>query len=180
MNAYLFKLINAWAGESYWLDQLMIFCAEWLGYLFLLGLLAYVLMDRKKYWRMTLVSLSSAIIARFVFVEAIRFFYYNSRPFLVFGDVIQLVNHETTSSFPSGHAAFYFALAMGIYLYNKKMGLVYLGSAVLIGFSRIFSGVHWPLDVIGGMVLGIGIASGVSSILEFYLKRRSIGLNTEP
>ena len=100
----------------------------------------------------------SAIVARFVFVEAIRFFYYNPRPFLVLENVNQLINHETTGSMPSGHASFYFALATGVCLYNKKAGYIYLILAGLMGFARIFSGVHWPLDIIVEAVLGIGTA----------------------
>lgn len=152
----------------------MIFSAEWLGYLLILGLLLYLLRDKQKYWNMALISVSSAVVSRFIFVEAIRFFYYSPRPFLVFSNVIQLINHETSSSFPSGHTTFYFALAMGVYLYNRKAGLVYLGLASLISFARIFSGVHWPLDIIGGMILGIGTALAVFSVLEVYLKQRTI------
>src|SRR3990167_8760064 len=68
--------------------------------------------------------------------------------FLVLENVNQLINHETTGSMPSGHASFYFALATGVCLYNKKAGYIYLILAGLMGFARIFSGVHWPLDII--------------------------------
>src|SRR3990167_387848 len=107
---------------------------------------------------MLIVAFASAIVSRFIFVEAIRFFYYNPRPFMVLENINQLINHETTGSFPSGHASFYFALASGVYMYNKKAGHIYFILAGLMGFARIFSGIHWPLDIVAGAVLGIGTA----------------------
>jgi len=157
----------------------MIFSAEWLGYFLILLLITPLLLTffirndcisswtrsallRRSYYReMLIVSLVSAIVARFIFVEAIRFFYNSPRPFLVLSDVTQLINHETTSAFPSGHASFYFALAAGVYLYNKKAGYLYFASAVLMGFARIFAGVHWPIDIAVGAILGIMTAIAV-------------------
>ena len=185
MNEVLSREINSWAGQSYWLDRFMIFSAEWLGYFLILLLLApllltffirnnrisswvrFALLKWSYYKEMLAVSIISAIVARFVFVEIIRFFYYNPRPFLVLENVNQLINHEMTGSMPSGHASFYFALATGVCLYNKKAGYIYLSSAGLMGFARIFSGVHWPLDIIVGAVLGIGTA-----ILVKFIKQK--------
>ena len=161
MNTELFLKINSWAGHNYLLDQFMIFSADWLGYFLIAGVALCFLRDRKKYKDMFFVSLVSAIIARFVFVELIRYFYYNPRPFVVLENINVLMNHEMESSFPSGHAAFYFALAAGIYFYNKKAGYAYLDLVGLIGFARVFVSVHWPLDIIMGAFLGIATAVGV-------------------
>ena len=139
----------------------MIFSADWLGYILIGMLLVYLLKNRTQYGAMVLVSLVSAIISRFIFVEIIRFFYNNPRPFLVLQNVNQLIEHEVTPSFPSGHASFYFALAAGVYLYNKKAGYLYFASAVLMGFARIFAGVHWPIDIAVGAILGIMTAIAV-------------------
>lgn len=138
-----------------WLDRFMIFSAEWLGYLLIAGVILCYFKNRQEYRDVLLVSFISAVISRFVFVEIIRFFYYNPRPFMVLEDINILLNHETSSSFPSGHVAFYFALATGVYLYNKKAGYAYFVLAGLMGFARIFVSVHWPLDIVAGAVLGI-------------------------
>ncbi|MBI2064432.1 MAG: phosphatase PAP2 family protein [Candidatus Yanofskybacteria bacterium] len=191
MNISLFQIINSWAGKNYWLDRFMIFSAEWLGYFLILLLITpllltffirndrfsswirYVLLRLGYYREMLSVSLVSAILARFIFVEAIRFFYYNPRPFLVFSDVTQLVNHETASSFPSGHASFYFALVTGVYLYNKKLGYIYLALAGLIGFARVFVGVHWPADIVAGAILGTLVAVAVR-FMKQKMPRRAL------
>ena len=164
----LFHKINYFAGQNIWLDRFMIFSAEWLGYLLIAGVIFFFLKNRQKYKEMLIVSIGSAAIARFVFVEVIRWLYYSPRPFLVTTDFVQLINHETTSSFPSGHTTFYFALATGIYLYNKKVGYAYFALAGLIGFARIFGGVHWPLDIIGGAVLGV-----VTAVLTDYFNKKT-------
>ena len=92
-----------------------------------------------------------------------RYFYYYPRPFVIFQDVNQLLLHEQTGSFPSGHASFYFALAMGVYLYNKKLGKIYFILAFLISFARVFAGIHWPFDIAGGLAVGVGITLGFVS-----------------
>lgn len=63
------------------------------------------------------------------------------------------------SAFPSDHAALFFALATGLYLISKKIGL-WVGVYVIavICFPRIYLGIHYPTDVMTGAVLGIGTA----------------------
>ena len=168
MNTYFFEKINFLAGHNIWLDRFMIFSADWLGYLMILGLAIFLTKDWRKWRGMFLVSVGSAIIARFGFVTFIRWFYYHPRPFMVLQDINQLVDHETTSSFPSGHTSFYFALATGLYIYNKKAGRTYLILAGLMGFARIFVGVHWPLDIVAGAVLGIVVAMAGKFLYKKY------------
>lgn len=170
MNISLFLVINSWAGQYGWLDKLMIFSAEWLGYILIGIAVLLFLKNKQKYRGMLIVSLVSAVVARFIFVEIIRYFYYNPRPFLVLENINVLLNHETSSSFPSGHATFYFALAMGVYLYNKKAGYIYFVLAGLMGFARIFVSVHWPLDIIAGAGLGVVTAITVNIIKEKIMK----------
>lgn len=145
------------AGHNVWLDGFMVFAADKMGYLLIASVL--ILFWKKDYFKkVVFISLSSAVVARFVFVSIFRYLIYSPRPFLVLENVNQLMNHELESSFPSGHASFYFALAMGVYLYNKRAGYIYLILAGLMGIARIFVGVHWPLDIIAGAVLGIATA----------------------
>ena len=57
-------------------------------------------------------------------------------------------------SFPSGHAANNMAVAFVLILFFPRRGWLYLPIALLIGYSRIYTGSHWPLDVLAGMILG--------------------------
>jgi membrane-associated phospholipid phosphatase len=56
-------------------------------------------------------------------------------------------------SFPSGHATFYMALALVVYRYHKKAGVFFIGCAVIVSVSRIITGVHYPVDILGGWLV---------------------------
>ncbi|MDE7453130.1 MAG: phosphatase PAP2 family protein [Clostridia bacterium] len=64
------------------------------------------------------------------------------------------VREPTDSSFPSGHTASLFAAAVALVMYYKVKGLPALGVAILVAISRIYLCMHYPTDVIGGMVIG--------------------------
>jgi undecaprenyl-diphosphatase len=61
-------------------------------------------------------------------------------------------------SFPSGHAASTFGAAVAVSRMWPPTRLVWWSLAILIGYSRIYLGHHYPLDVLGGALLGIGLA----------------------
>lgn len=62
-------------------------------------------------------------------------------------------------SFPSGHTSAAFAAAVVIFAINKKWGIVMTVFAFLMGFSRLYLLVHYPSDIIVGMLLGVVVAS---------------------
>jgi len=64
----------------------------------------------------------------------------------------------TQKSFPSDHTAVAFALAWLIYLWSPKAGIWFLALALLIGVARIIVGIHYPTDILAGMLLGIFFA----------------------
>ncbi len=167
-----FRLINGLAGHNVWLDKFMVFAADKMGY-FLIAFVVVLFWKKDYFKKIIFVSWGSALVARFVFVELARYFIYSPRPFLVLDGVNQLMNHELESSFPSGHASFYFALAMGVYLYNKKAGWVYFSLAGLLGFARIFVSVHWPLDILAGAGLGIATAVLVNYLVNYFKQKMS-------
>lgn len=155
MNVAIFQYFHSFAGQSICFDSIIIFCAKYLPYLMVmaLGLFLVFSRDRKQELKMILYAFSSAILARLVITEIIRYFYHSPRPFQVY-DFAPLL-YDFNSSFPSGHAAFFFALATAIFLFRKKWGIVYFLGAIIIVLSRIMAGIHWPTDVLGGIVVGI-------------------------
>ncbi len=162
----LFQYINGLAGKSVCLDSLAIFFAEYLQYFLMAVLFFFLIKNFKKYLPMVIVGLSASMLARFGIAEMIRFFWHRARPF-VENSVNLLLNHDNSYSFPSGHAAFFFALSAVIYHYNKKTGIIFFVVSLLISVSRVFCGVHWPLDILGGIIVGI-----FSAWLALLLGRR--------
>ena len=154
-DLYLFQTINQFAGRFSWLDSLAVFFARYFEFFLILVLALFLAKDYKKYWRMVVQAAASAILARLVIVELIRWLWPRTRPF-VENNVNLLFNYNpSAASFPSGHAAFYFAIAAVIYFYNKKIGILFFLAAFLISLARIFVGVHWPSDIIAGALVGI-------------------------
>ena len=78
------------------------------------------------------------------------------RPYEVVEGLVPLIGKPTDYSFPSGHTCASFACALVLYrILPKKYGVPAVILASLIAFSRLYVGVHYPTDVLGGMVVGI-------------------------
>lgn len=166
---FLFQKINSLAGENLFLDALGIFFSEYFGYILILLLLLFLLLNFKKYSLIVLQSLFAAVLAKEIFVDIIRQIFYRPRPF-VENHIHLLVTPLSTPSFPSGHAAFYFAFATIVYFANKKIGAFFFLFAFLISLSRIFTGLHWPLDVLIGATIGIFSGCLVNQATEVLVK----------
>ncbi|HIZ77470.1 MAG TPA: phosphatase PAP2 family protein [Firmicutes bacterium] len=78
------------------------------------------------------------------------------------------------NSFPSGHTSSSFAVATAIFLAHKKLGIAALAVASIIAFSRMYFFVHYPTDILAGMILGILCAVVVSAIFNHYSKKKEL------
>ncbi|MFJ8596049.1 phosphatase PAP2 family protein [Streptomyces sp. NPDC093598] len=88
----------------------------------------------------------------------IRGFVERPRPFLDHQGLEVLVKGKTDYSFVSDHATIVMALAVGLFVANRKFGLAGLVLALFGGFIRVYMGVHYPTDVVGGFALGTAVA----------------------
>lgn len=79
------------------------------------------------------------------------------RPTFIFPQISSLIE-KTDFSFPSGHATAFMAIAFAIFFYHKKAGYLFMFFALIIGIARIMAGVHFPIDILGGIILGALIA----------------------
>jgi undecaprenyl-diphosphatase len=94
----------------------------------------------------------------------IRGFVERPRPFLDHQGLEVLVAGKNDYSFVSDHATIVMAMAVGLFVANRKFGLVALVLAVFGGFIRVYMGVHYPTDVVGGFALGTAVALLLSPV----------------
>lgn len=99
----------------------------------------------------------------------IGYVYLRARPFVTHPDLLAMGFKVDAQSFPSSHTMFSFAIASSIYLSGyKRLGGWLLAAAAVVGLSRIFAGVHYPGDVLGGLAVGC--------LCSLYLHRESSAL----
>ena len=108
-----------------------------------------------------------AVVSSVLLREAIG----RERPALRFPEPHPLVHVPGSPSFPSGHAATSFACAATLAWLTPLSPVVLYVVASLIAISRVYVGVHYPLDVVGGAALGLGIATALRLLVE--ARRRS-------
>jgi undecaprenyl-diphosphatase len=97
------------------------------------------------------------------------------RPFAVMPHTLTLIHHAADPGFPSDHATASGALAIGIVLAHRKWGIAALILAALVAFSRVYVGVHYPVDVLAGLVLG-GLVAGFGYFLAVPLLERLVAV----
>lgn len=110
----------------------------------------------------TLISASIAAIISWT----IGYFVYTPRPFVEpIGHT--MLSHKDNASFPSNHMMF-ITIFTYAFLKNgyKKTGLVFIFLALSIGWSRIFLGVHYPVDIVGGALIAIIVSALFMMLLE--------------
>lgn len=158
LDTVVFRLINNLAGQSGVLDILGIFAATFLLPILLFLLLPVVFLNKKiveeKWWEFIVRALCVGGLA-YVARTILGWLFFRWRPFAALPDVHQLISMAPAeSSFPSGHASVAFALAFYVFFHDRGWGWSFIVMAALITLGRIFVGVHYPLDVMAGLVVG--------------------------
>ncbi|RJS59019.1 undecaprenyl-diphosphatase [Bacillus sp. PK3_68] len=151
-----FKFINDQVQRYQLLDNIMIFFAEYVQYAF--GLLIIMLwLLNKSNFRIIAFQAMFAFALGFSINRLIEVFIYRDRPFISH-NIIQLVDHSANSSFPSDHATSAIVIAVTLWLSSYRFKHIWFALAVGVAFSRVWVGVHYPLDVMAGFINGLLIA----------------------
>ncbi|MCL6229521.1 undecaprenyl-diphosphatase [Bartonella bilalgolemii] len=121
--------------------------------------------------RRVALSIGVSICVALVIGYIISLIYYRPRPFVA-GLMRPLIKHGETASFPSNHALVIVSYFVNLYLYRykvtSKFALIFL---LLICWGRVFTGVHYPFDVLAGMVLGSFVSWFIIRFVASYFPK---------
>lgn len=157
-----------------WFDNLVYLFAQYLGLIMILSVLLYVYYASRRMLALqnSLIALSVAMTSLFIADVAKKIFMI-PRPFMALKGIHEIFVVGGFDSFPSGHAAFFGALAISIYMRDRKAGTFFLIGALLIGLARIIAGIHYPLDILTGFLLGWLLNLAIS----YSIRQKQIDLN---
>ncbi len=134
------------------------FLASILIWLMFFGLIVLWVVDGK-IKRETVIHALFASLVAWTISEIIKYIFPTLRPFQVQHLIPLTSTVPWDGAFPSGHTALAFALSVTILKHDKKVGILYLIMAGLVGIARIMAHVHYPIDIMGGAILGTVISS---------------------
>ncbi len=193
LDLYLFYAINSLAGKNPFFDIVISFFAVSLIWVLFAGFVFFVLyksdytphiyqkiiaffrlgfiLDRFKInYKIFTSGVLSVLISYFI-SQLISFVYFRPRVFTVVDDSIKLISKSPLDkSFPSDHATVAFAFSFIVYFFDKKAGAVFLALSFLIGLARVYTGVHYPFDIIGGIILAWVVSFFVFKIVNRVLR----------
>jgi membrane-associated phospholipid phosphatase len=139
------------------------------GVMFLLG---------NRETRLLAVELAALFAIGIVLGEILKITTFRPRPFESMASIITRVPTDLDSSFPSGHALIVsIGAAFSVFKFKRNViSLLFVLEAAVVCYSRVYVGMHYPLDVVAGVFLGIGIVGVGLFVLERYLGRLTAGI----
>jgi len=159
LNLLWFSLLNADAGLHGWRLDLGVFAAKYLILVVPFGL-AGLWMGGQAPQREAAVRALAATVCALALNVLIGLLWYHARPFAD-GIGHNFLPHAPNNSFPSDHGTIMFTVALLLATARapaaRRFGLVMLPLAAAVAWARVFLGVHWPLDMLGGLAMALAM-----------------------
>ena len=173
LDRSVFDSINSLAGNSAVIDWLARLGADDhvipIALVFLVALVLLTARNRRErrsaFYCVLCTLLAAALSVAVLYLLNTHFF--RPRPFSSRA-VNLLFYHNTDSSFPSNPAALTFALSFAVLFYRRKLGMAMLALSLYMSLCRIVVGVHYPLDIVGGLLLGLACALLANAAESLY------------
>ncbi len=137
----------------------MIVGAEYIIFITLIFLIYLIAKGDKLDKRVVVNSLISILIA-YLLIQFIRLFWLEPRPFIS-NHITPLIKLDPDASFPSVHTSIMSSIAFSFVFFKSKYQTLLLLFMIWVGFARIFVGVHYPLDILAG--IGVGLITAIST-----------------
>ncbi len=153
--------VNSFARSTPWLHGVLLFYAVTGGIVLcaLLLVIGWWLARRRQDARIMTASLWAGIgtVAAVGVAQPINHAVAEARPWMSLPHALILAGHTNDFSFPSDHAVMAGAVIAGIFLYNRRLGVIAAVAGLLLCFARVYVGAHYPQDVAGGFVIGAAV-----------------------
>ncbi len=182
LDDQLFFDINSLARNTEWLHAVIVAYARYGVVLFGLLLLAGLFHAR---WRdsRTLGAAGWAGVATLVALavnQPVSRLFHEARPYVTHPHILLLVNRSADYSFPSDHTVMAGAVAAGLFLVSRRLGLLAAIAAVVMAFARVYVAAHYPWDVLAGLFVGAGVTSSGWLLLRGPLTALTAWLRRQP
>jgi len=168
LDQRIFHVINDFARDTPWLQPLLTAYANDGVFVFLVLLLAGWWLARKSTDPAAMVAAMwtpLGVLAALLIYDPIALSVNETRPCNALRNIVVL-HCNTDGGFPSIHAVIVAAVAAGLWLVNRHLGIVAAVAAAVMAFARIYVGAHYPSDVLAGLALGV-----VVSLAGYFLFR---------
>lgn len=130
----------------------MIFGANELIYVIFFICLLLLIFGGAKERKAFLIMIIGLLVAK-ISIQIIHLIFLEPRPYITF-NFIPLIKHIPDAAFPSQHTMFVAVVAFAYIFCKSKFSLLFVLAGLWVGFARIFVGVHYPLDIVGGILVG--------------------------
>ncbi|MDQ7815105.1 MAG: phosphatase PAP2 family protein [Patescibacteria group bacterium] len=149
-----------------------VFLARWAIYLFLVPVVCFMKTKKKLLQHAVAEAAWSGGIA-LILTTLMAYLIQRPRPYIDMSGISLLIPPPLNTSFPSGHTAASFAIAFAILYADRRWGIFALVLACSIAFGRMAVGVHYPSDIIGGVLVGF-VSFVLVRFMHGELKRRDL------
>lgn len=144
-------------------DLITVFFASFFIYFLFAGLIVLWFIDGKIKKEQVIHALFAAFVA-WAISALIKILFPTLRPFMINGGEIDVLIKPLDGAFPSGHTAESFAIAVTVFMHDRRVGWCFLIAALVVGIARVIANVHYPVDIAGGAFIGTIVAVIVEKI----------------
>ncbi len=147
-------------------EVFIIFSAKYLIYFLVSFFLIYFFLQNKTLKKKIIWLAVFTLPTVFAMAKILSHFYFEARPFVA-ENFVPLISHAADNGFPSDHGLLSFALTCIVFSFNRKWGIALFIIGIIIGTSRVYAGIHYPVDIFGSFLI-----SAVTVLLYYIILKR--------